>query len=201
MVYLQLHIYPLTLLGFSCLYLGEVQSAENWTKQFTYRQCESHHLHQGQWLIEIIIVEYSQNCIKRSLLRQRKNGHLRRVTSLKRFNSYEILYDWKGKGDLLRQVISLKRFNSYERFYDGKGKGDLLRQVTSLKRFNLYKIFYDGRGKGDILRQVTSLKRFNSYDIFYDGRRKGWPFKTGDLLKEVKLIWNFLWCDRKMVTF
>jgi hypothetical protein len=47
------------------------------------------------------------------------------VTSLKRFNSYEIFYDGKGKGDILRQVTSLKRFNSYEIFYDGKGKGDL----------------------------------------------------------------------------
>jgi hypothetical protein len=41
-------------------------------------------------------------------------------------------------------VTSLKRFNSYEIFYDGKGKGDILGQVTSLKRFNSYEIFYDG---------------------------------------------------------
>ena len=47
------------------------------------------------------------------------------MTSLKRFNSYEIFYDGKGKGDILGQVTSLKRFNSYEIFYDGKGKGDL----------------------------------------------------------------------------
>jgi spore maturation protein SpmB len=44
-------------------------------------------------------------------------------------------------------VTSLKRFNSYEIFYDGRRKGDLSRQVTSLKRFNSYEIFYDGRGK------------------------------------------------------
>jgi hypothetical protein len=56
-------------------------------------------------------------------LRQRKNGHLRPVISLKRFNSYVIFYDGKGKGDPLRQVTSLKRFNSYEIYYDGRGKG------------------------------------------------------------------------------
>jgi hypothetical protein len=26
-------------------------------------------------------------------------------------------------------------------------------------------------------------------------------YKTGDLLKEVYFIWNFLWQDKKMVTF
>jgi len=26
------------------------------------------------------------------------------------------------------------------------------------------------------------------------------PYKTGDLLKEVQLIWNFLWQDKKKVT-
>jgi len=36
---------------------------------------------------------YSQTCIKRSLLGQRKGGLLIQVTSLKRFNSYEIFYD------------------------------------------------------------------------------------------------------------
>ena len=36
--------------------------------------------------------EYSQTCIKRSLLGQRKGGVLIQVTSLKRFNSYEIFY-------------------------------------------------------------------------------------------------------------
>jgi hypothetical protein len=28
-----------------------------------------------------------------------------------------------------------------------------------------------------------------------------WSFKTGDLLKEVKFIWNFLWQVKKDVTF
>ena len=27
------------------------------------------------------------------------------------------------------------------------------------------------------------------------GTRKKWPYKTGDLLKEVQFVWNF--CDRK----
>ena len=27
--------------------------------------------------------------------------------------------------------------------------------------------------------------------------KKNWPYKTGDLLKEVQLIWNFLWQDKK----
>ena len=28
-----------------------------------------------------------------------------------------------------------------------------------------------------------------------------WPYKTGDLLKEVQFVWNFLWQDKKKVTF
>jgi hypothetical protein len=36
---------------------------------------------------------YSQTCIKRSPLGQRKNGLIRQVTSYKRFISYEIFYD------------------------------------------------------------------------------------------------------------
>jgi hypothetical protein len=39
------------------------------------------------------IYMYSQTCIKRSPLGQRKSGLLRQVTSWKRFNSYEIFYD------------------------------------------------------------------------------------------------------------
>jgi len=30
---------------------------------------------------------------------------------------------------------------------------------------------------------------------------KKWSFKTGALLKEVQFIWNFLWKDKKKVTF
>jgi hypothetical protein len=32
------------------------------------------------------------------------------------------------------------------------------------------------------------------------GTKKNWPYKTGDLLKEVKFRWNFLW-QKKKVTF
>jgi hypothetical protein len=32
------------------------------------------------------------------------------------------------------------------------------------------------------------------------GTRKKWSFKTGDLLKEVKYIWNFQWLDKQKVT-
>jgi hypothetical protein len=39
------------------------------------------------------IFKYSQSCIKRSPLRQLLSGLIRQVTSLKRFNSYEIFYD------------------------------------------------------------------------------------------------------------
>jgi len=28
-----------------------------------------------------------------------------------------------------------------------------------------------------------------------------WPYKTGDILKYVQFIWNFLWQDKTMVTF
>ena len=40
---------------------------------------------------------YRQTCIKRSPLGQRKSGLIRQVTSSKRFNSYEIVYDWARK--------------------------------------------------------------------------------------------------------
>jgi len=30
--------------------------------------------------------------------------------------------------------------------------------------------------------------------------KERWSFKTGDLLKEVQFIWNFLWQDKKKVT-
>ena len=40
---------------------------------------------------------YSQTCIKRSPLGQRNSDLLRQVTSLKRFNSYEIFYNRKRK--------------------------------------------------------------------------------------------------------
>ena len=30
---------------------------------------------------------------------------------------------------------------------------------------------------------------------------KKWPYKTGDLVNEVQFLWNFLWQDKKMVTF
>jgi len=33
------------------------------------------------------------------------------------------------------------------------------------------------------------------------GQRKKWPYKTGDLLKEVQFILNLLWKDKKKVTF
>jgi len=33
------------------------------------------------------------------------------------------------------------------------------------------------------------------------GTKKKWPHKTGDLLKEVQFIWNFLWQNKKKVTF
>ena len=33
------------------------------------------------------------------------------------------------------------------------------------------------------------------------GRKINWSFKTGNFLKEVKFIWNFLWQVKKNVTF
>jgi hypothetical protein len=33
------------------------------------------------------------------------------------------------------------------------------------------------------------------------GTKKTWPYKTGDLLKEVEFIWNLLWQEKKKVTF
>jgi len=40
-----------------------------------------------------VILIYSQTCIKRSPLGQRKDGLIRQVTSEKRLNSYESFYD------------------------------------------------------------------------------------------------------------
>jgi len=56
--------------------------------------------------------KYSQTCIKRSPLEQRKSGLIRQVTSSKRFNSYEFIYDrtrkrWPLKaGDCLIEVTT-----------------------------------------------------------------------------------------------
>jgi len=33
------------------------------------------------------------------------------------------------------------------------------------------------------------------------GTKKKWPYKTGDLLKEVKFIRHFLWQDKKKMIF
>jgi len=33
------------------------------------------------------------------------------------------------------------------------------------------------------------------------GTKIKWSYKTGDLFKEVQFIWNFLWQDKKKVTF
>jgi hypothetical protein len=44
------------------------------------------------------IFKYSQSCIKRSPLGQLLSGLIRQVSSLKRFNSYEIFYDRTRKG-------------------------------------------------------------------------------------------------------
>jgi hypothetical protein len=33
------------------------------------------------------------------------------------------------------------------------------------------------------------------------GTKKNWTHKTGDLLKEVQFIWNFLWQNKTRVTF
>jgi len=49
-------------------------------------------------LCESQFYKYSQTCIKRSHLGQRESGLIRQVTSLKRFNSYEIFYDRTRKG-------------------------------------------------------------------------------------------------------
>ena len=71
--------------------------------------------------------QFSQTCIKRSSLGQRKNGLIRQVTSLKRLNSYEIFYDRTTKmwpfntGDCLIDATTLA----------GMQKGGLLIQVTA----------------------------------------------------------------------
>ena len=39
-----------------------------------------------------------------------------------------------------------------------------------------------------------------NYEVTF-GSKKKWPYKTGDILKEVPFIYNFLWQDKKKVTF
>ena len=86
-------------------------------------------------------------------MRQRKNGHLRPVTSLKRFNSYEIFYDGKGKGcpfktgDLFKEVqfiwnILLRRAKGWP----FKKRGSIHMKFSMMRQEN-----------GDLLTQVTAL--------------------------------------------
>ena len=121
----------------------------------------------------------------------------------------ELLLPVTWAGGLIRQVTSCKKFNLYENFYDRTttrwpfNTGDYLIEVTTWT--------------GGLLRQVTSWKRINLFENFYDRTRKVWPFITGDYLievttwtgglwrqvifKEDQFIWNFLWQERKKVTF
>ena len=43
--------------------------------------------------------------------------------------------------------------------------------------------------------EVTAVLKGHLWD------KEKWPYKIGDLLKEVQFIWNFLWQDKKNVTF
>jgi hypothetical protein len=54
----------------------------------------------------------------------------------------------------------------------------------------------------DVLWNDNSCPLFCPWDFKRSpfGQRKV-AYKTGDLLKEVQFIWNFLWHDRKKVTF
>ena len=54
---------------------------------------------------------YSQTCIKRSPLGQRKNGLIRQVTSEKMFNSYEIFYDRTRKREPFNTGDYMGRFD------------------------------------------------------------------------------------------
>ena len=38
------------------------------------------------------------------------------------------------------------------------------------------------------------------YEVTF-GTKKKWSFKTGNLLKEVQFIWNFIWQDNKKTTY
>ena len=57
-------------------------------------------------------MKYNETCLKRSPLGQRKSGLIRQVTTLKRFNSYDIFYDRTRKkcpfntGDCLIEVTT-----------------------------------------------------------------------------------------------
>jgi len=41
----------------------------------------------------------------------------------------------------------------------------------------------------------------NLYQEVTFGTKKKWPYKRGDLLKEVQYIWNFLWQNKNKVAF
>jgi hypothetical protein len=56
------------------------------------------------------------------------------------------------------------------------------------------------------LKPVSSISvyRYIQSDLYQEvifGTKKMWPYKIGDLLKEIQFIWNFLWQDKKKVTF
>ena len=51
--------------------------------------------------------------------------------------------------------------------------------------------------------EVIGLLAFIQSNLYVEvtvGTHRKWPFKTGDLLKELQFIWNFLWRDKRKVT-
>jgi hypothetical protein len=57
-------------------------------------------------------------------------------------------------------------------------------------------------------RQLTAASNINTVkkpvsrgqEVIIGTKKKG-PYKTGDLIKEVQVIWNFLWQNKKKVTY
>ena len=55
-----------------------------------------------------------------------------------------------------------------------------------------------------LIDQKWHLLSFIQSNLYYKvifGTMEKWPYKTGDLLKEVLLIWKFLWQDKKKMSF
>jgi hypothetical protein len=69
---------------------------------------------------------------------------------------------------------------------------NVLRQVLVLYIQNII-------SKEDLIYQ-DELQSNLHYEVSF-GTKKKWLYKTGDLLKEVKFTWNFLWQDKKMWPF
>jgi hypothetical protein len=74
---------------------------------------------------------------------------------------------------------------------------------TSFKRSPVLKghfLAHLAKGRVSFCHHLSSINFSHFNLLLWNPSAKWWPFKTGDLLKEVQFIWTFLWQDKKKVT-